>query len=64
MWLREQLLPLARSNPEAVVDMVLALQVEVQAQRKRAEDLAARLAKNSHNSSKPYFPHVVGRISA
>ena len=53
MWLREQLLPLARSNPETVVDIVLALQVEVQAQRKRADDLAAQLAKNSHNSSKP-----------
>jgi len=53
VWLREQLLPLARSHPEAVVDIALALQVEAQAQRKRAEDLAAQLAKNSHNSSKP-----------
>jgi len=53
VWMREQLLALARGNPEAVVDIVLALQVEAQAQRKRADDLAARLAKNSHNSSKP-----------
>jgi len=51
--MREQLLPLVRSNPEAVVEIVLVLQVEVQAQRKRADDLAAQLAKNSHNSSKP-----------
>lgn len=51
--MREQLLALARSNPEIVVDIVLALQVEAQAQRKRADDLAAQLAKNSHNSSKP-----------
>jgi len=53
VWLREQLLPLARSHPETVVDIVLALQVEAQAQRQRADELAARLAKNSHNSSKP-----------
>ena len=29
MWTREQLLPLARSNPEALVDIILALQEEV-----------------------------------
>lgn len=39
MWTREQLLPLARSNPEALVDIILALE--------------ARLAQNSDNSSKP-----------
>lgn len=38
---------------QTVVDIVLWLQVEAQAQRKRADELAARLAKNSHNSSKP-----------
>ena len=38
---------------QTVVDIVLSLQVEAQAQRKRADELAARLAKNSHNSSKP-----------
>lgn len=46
MWTREQLLPLARSNPEALVDITLALQ-------KHVDDLEARLAKNSQNSSKP-----------
>lgn len=51
--MREQLLLLVRSNPEAVVEIVLVLQVEAQVQRKRADDLAAQLAKNSHNSSKP-----------
>lgn len=45
MWTREQLLPLARSNPEALVDIILALE-------KRVEDLEARLAQNSRNSSK------------
>jgi transposase len=46
MWTREQLLPLSRSNPEALIDLILALE-------KRVEDLEARLAKNSRNSSKP-----------
>lgn len=46
MWTREQLLPLARSNPEALVDIILALHERVTA-------LEARLAKNSDNSSKP-----------
>ena len=31
MWTREQLLPLARNNPEALVDIILALQEQVQA---------------------------------
>lgn len=60
MWTREQLLPLARSNPEALVDIILALQEEVrvlqlanQALQKRVEVLEARLAKNSDNSDKP-----------
>ncbi len=60
MWTREQLLPLARSNPEALVDIILALQEEVralqlanQALQKRVEALEARLAKNSGNSDKP-----------
>lgn len=60
MWTREQLLPLARSNPEALVDIILALQEQVQALtlanqalQKRVEALEARLAQNSGNSSKP-----------
>lgn len=60
MWTREQLLPLARSNPEALVDIILALQEQVQALmlanqalQKRVEVLEARLAQNSGNSSKP-----------
>lgn len=39
MWTREQLVLLARSNPEALVDIILTLE--------------ARLAHNSNNSSKP-----------
>jgi len=43
---REQLQPLARSNPEALIDIILALE-------KRVDELEARLAQNSQNSSKP-----------
>lgn len=53
MWTREQLLPLAQSNPEVLVDIILALQAQVQTLQKRVDDLEARLAKNSQNSSKP-----------
>jgi transposase len=53
VWTREQLLPLARSNPEALVDIILALQEQVQTLSQRVEALEARLAQNSNNSSKP-----------
>lgn len=53
MWTREQLLPLARSNPEALIDIILALQEQVQILQKRIDALEARLAQNSDNSSKP-----------
>jgi transposase len=60
IFTREELLPIARSNPEALVDIILALQEEVLALRrandalqKRVEVLEARLAQNSGNSSKP-----------
>jgi transposase len=53
MWTREQLLPLARANPEALIDIILALQEQVQALQKRVEDLESRLAQNSNNSHKP-----------
>ena len=53
MWTREQLLPIARSNPEALVDIILILQEQVQILQKRVDALEARLAQNSGNSSKP-----------
>ena len=53
MWTREQLLPLARKNPEALIDIILALQEQVQILQKRVAALEARLAQNSDNSSKP-----------
>ena len=43
---REQLREAIRSNPDAVVDLILSLQ-------KRIEELEARLKMNSRNSSKP-----------
>lgn len=46
MRTREELLGLARSNPEALVDIILSLQ-------KRVEELEARLAQNSGNSHNP-----------
>ena len=46
MWQREQLVALARSNPEALLEIILALQEQVQA-------MQLRLAQNSSNSSKP-----------
>ena len=43
---REQLKEAMRSNPDAVVDLILNLE-------KRIEELEARLKMNSRNSSKP-----------
>lgn len=55
-----QLRPWARSNPEALVDLILAMQAEVQALRlanqvlqRRVDALEARLAQNSDNSRQP-----------
>lgn len=46
MWTREQLQPLARKEPNKLVELVLALQ-------KRVQQLEAHLTLNSRNSSKP-----------
>lgn len=53
IFTREELLPIAHSNPEALVDIILALQEQVQGLRQRIEILEARLALNSDNSGKP-----------
>ena len=60
MTRREELLVLARANPEALVDYVLALeervrQLEATVQRleTRIQELEGRLAQNSRNSGKP-----------
>lgn len=60
VFTREQLMGIARSNPEALVDIILALQDQVQALQEqvhvlqnRVNTLEERLAQNSNNSSKP-----------
>lgn len=50
---REELLILARQNPEEIVDIVLVLQDQVRVSTARLEQLEQRLSKNSRNSSKP-----------
>ena len=47
---RDELVLLARTHPELVVDQLLAL---IFALEKRVKELEDRLNKNSHNSSKP-----------
>jgi len=53
VWTREQLLPLARSHPAALVDIILALQEHVHVLQQRVNAVESRLAQNSANSSKP-----------
>src|SRR5438105_8394002 len=50
---REELLPLARSHPEALVDIILALQERLVQLEQRVKELEAQLARNSSNSGKP-----------
>jgi transposase len=53
MFTREELLPLARSQPEALVEIILALQERLEQLDQRVKELEAQLAKNSQNSNKP-----------
>ncbi len=53
LFTREELLPLARTHPEAMVDMFLALQERLVQLEARVKDLEAQLARNSSNSGKP-----------
>jgi transposase len=50
---REELFILAKQNPEAIVDIVLALQDQARVFTARIEKLEQQLSKNSRNSSKP-----------
>ncbi len=50
---REELLPLARSQPEVLVDMFLALQQRLAQLERRVKELEAQLARNSSNSGQP-----------
>jgi len=53
MTRREELLALARSDPEALVDYVLQLEERIRRLEARFTELEARLAQNSRNSSRP-----------
>ncbi len=53
MFTREELLLLARRQPEALVEIILALQERLAQLEQRVKELEARLAQNSQNSGKP-----------
>ena len=53
LFTREELLPLARSQPEVLVDIILALQERLVQLEQRVQELEAQLARNSSNSGKP-----------
>lgn len=50
---REELLHLARPQPEALVDYVLALERRVAQLERRVEELEARPGQNSSHSHRP-----------
>ncbi len=50
---REELIILVRKTPEALVEISLSFQEQVQALSKRVTELEQRYGKNSRNSSKP-----------
>lgn len=53
MFTREELLPIARTNPEALVDIILSLQKKLEHLEQRVKELEARLNKDSSNSNQP-----------
>jgi hypothetical protein len=53
MFSREELLALARRQPEALVDILLALQQRVEQLERRVKELESQRAQDSHNSHKP-----------
>ncbi len=53
MFTREELLVIAKSNPEILVDIILALQEQVEILTQRVFKLEKQISKNSRNSSKP-----------
>jgi transposase len=53
LFTREELLPLARSHPEVLVDIILALQERLVLLENRVQELEAQLARHSSNSGQP-----------
>lgn len=61
MFTRDELRLLARSQPEALVEMILVLQERLAQLEQRVKELAARLAQNSQNSGKPPSSDGLGK---
>ena len=53
LFTREELLPLARSHPEVLVDIILALQERLVQLEQRVKELEDQVARNSSNSGQP-----------
>ena len=53
MYTREQLLVIAQTNTDAIVDLCLSLQEQVDMLTQRVSILEKQISKNSRNSSKP-----------
>jgi len=53
MFTREQLLVIAKTNTDAIVDLSLSLQEQVDMLSERVAKLEKQISKNSRNSSKP-----------
>ena len=53
LFTREELLPLARSHPEALVDIILVLQERLGQLEQRVQEWEGQLARNSSNSGRP-----------
>ena len=53
MLTREELLALARTQPAALVDLLLACQERLEQMERRVKALEGQVAKHSQNSGKP-----------
>ena len=53
MFKREELLVIAKTDPETLVDIIMILQEQVQMLTQRVAKLEEQISKNSRNSSKP-----------
>lgn len=64
MVTREEFQQVYDQGPDAVYALLLAMQAQIDALTARVEELEARLAKDSHNSSKPPSSDGLGREPA
>lgn len=60
---REELLPLARTQPEVLVKIILAWQEQLAQLEQRVKELEAQLARNSSNSRRPPSSDGLGKPS-